>query len=119
MFFEDVTAQREAARALEESEERLRLATDVGKFGIWDWDIPRNRVTWSPRIYQFPGLTDGEFDGTVEAFRSMVHPADADRVNQGIRTALKTGSEFQAEFQVIRPTGEVRWLLTNGRVVSD
>lgn len=119
VFFQDVSAQREAARALRESEEQLRLATDVGKFGIWDWDIPRNRVTWSPRIYQFHGLGPGEFGGTVEAFRELIHPADANRVEQAIRTALETGLEFQAEFRAIRPSGDVRWLLTNGRVVSD
>ena len=119
VFFEDITAQREAARALEESEERLRLATDVGKFGIWDWDMVRNKVTWSSRIYEFHGLTREQFSGTVEAFRALVHPADADRVAHGIRTAVETRSEFQSEFRTIRPSGEIRWLLTNGRVVYD
>jgi PAS domain-containing protein len=82
VFFEDMTAQHEAARALEESEERLRLATDVGKFGIWDWDIVKNRVTWSPRIYEFHGLKPSEFAGTVEAFRALVHPADAGMLSE-------------------------------------
>ena len=119
VFFEDVTAKRESAQALQESEERLRLATDVGKFGIWDWDIPGNRVTWSPRMYQIHGLREFEFGGTVEALRALVYPDDLDRVGQEIRTAVKTGNEFQAEFRIVRPSGEIRWLMTTGRVVSD
>ena len=119
VFFEDVTAQREAARALRESEERLRLATDVGKFGIWDWDMVQNRVSWSPRLYEFHGLGPEEFGGTLEAFHALLHPADAERVANGIRTAVETRNEFQAEFRIIRPNGETRWLHTNGRVVYD
>ena len=119
VFFEDDTAQREAARALRESEERLRLATDVGKFGIWDWDMVNNRVTWSPRLYEFHGLKPDEFAGTVEAFQALVHPADAARMTQAIGTAVETRGEFQAEFRTIQPSGEIRWLLTNGRVVYD
>ena len=119
VFFEDVTAKHEAAIALKESEERLRLATDVGKFGIWDWDMVKNRVSWSPRLYEFHGITTEEFGGTVEAFRALVHPADAERVAHGIKTAVETHNEFQSEFRTIRPDGEIRWLLTNGRVVYD
>jgi two-component system cell cycle sensor histidine kinase/response regulator CckA len=119
IFFEDVTAKHVAAIALQESEERLRLATDVGKFGIWDWDMVRNRVSWSPRLYEFHGISREQFGGTVEAFRALVHPADAARVAQGIKTAVETHSEFQSEFRTIRPDGEIRWLLTNGRVVYD
>lgn len=119
VFFQDVTARREGARALEESEERLRLATDVGKFGIWDWDMVNNRVTWSPRIYEFHGIRPDDFAGTVEAFQALVHPGDAAPMAQAIRTAVETRGEFQAEFRAIRPSGEIRWLLTNGRVVYD
>ena len=44
---EDITEQRRAGEALRESEERLRLALDAGKCGVWDWDIRKDQVTWS------------------------------------------------------------------------
>ncbi len=77
VFFQDVSAKHQAAEALKASEERLRLAMDVGRFGIWDWDIPGNRVTWSPRLYEFHGLAEHEFGGRVEDFQRLVHPDDA------------------------------------------
>jgi PAS domain S-box-containing protein len=114
-----VTAQREAAEALGASEEWLRLASDVGKFGIWDWDIVTNRVSWSPRLYEFHGIAPEKFGGTLEAFQDLVHPADAERLGGIIGAALENRSEFQAEFRAIRPDGGIRWLLTNGRVMTD
>jgi len=37
------------------SEERLRLALDAGKCGVWDWEIPENRITWTDRLYEIHG----------------------------------------------------------------
>lgn len=43
-------------RALEESEQRLRLATDAARIGIWDRDIDRDAVIWTPEVYDLHGI---------------------------------------------------------------
>ena len=109
----------ERQAALEQSEERVRLAMDAGAFGAWDWDIPGDRVTWSPRVYEFHGIEPGAFGGKVEDFTKLIHPADQPRVGAAIERALATGEEYSLEFRIVRPNGEVRWLATHGRVLRD
>jgi PAS domain S-box-containing protein len=113
----DISERRRAMEALRESEERLRLALDAGKIGAWDWDILRNSVVWSERTYEFHGLAPGTFGGRVEDFVALVHPDDAAGVSEAIRQAVEEGKPYSQEFRIVRPSGEVRWISTNGRVL--
>lgn len=115
----DITQRREVESALRDSEERLRLAIDAGQVGTWDWDIGRNHVTWSKHIYEFHGLKPGEFDGSVESFARLVHPDDRERVSAAIMRSVETGEPYTIEMRVVRPSGEVRWIFTNGQAHFD
>jgi PAS domain S-box-containing protein len=115
---EDITERKLARMALEESEQRQRLAVDAGRIGLWDWDVVNNRVNWSDQIYEFHGIPPGGFSGKVEDFISLIHPEDRGRVWERIQCAL-AGEPYQIEFRVVQPGGQVRWLTTNGAVLFD
>ena len=78
----DITDRRKADEALREGEARLRAALDAGQMGVWEWDIEKNKVQWTERLYEFHGLRPGEFDGTVEGFTKLIHPEDLPRVKR-------------------------------------
>ena len=84
----DITHRKQAEARLRASEESLRLATQTGKVGLWDWDIVHNHVTWSDSLYGIHGLRPDQYDGTVEGFSGLVHPDDRDRVSKAIETSL-------------------------------
>ena len=111
--------RKQSEGKLQENEERLRLATQAGKVGVWDWDIRRNRIEWTDAIYEMHGVAKGEFDGTVESYTSLVHPEDRPRVSAAIESSLSTGEPFQTELRTARPDGELRWLFTSARVFRD
>ncbi|MBI4556621.1 MAG: PAS domain-containing protein [Candidatus Hydrogenedentes bacterium] len=115
----DVTERVKAVNALRESEERLRLATQTGKVGTWDWDIATNHVTWSDSLYPMHGVTSAEFNPTVEGFKALVHPDDRAFVSEAIRRALEEDATYELEFRVLRPDSKVVWIFTNARVFRD
>src|SRR4030095_1165214 len=84
----DVTESQAAQRALQQSEERFRLATQTGKVGVWDWDIVRNTVSWAYSLYAIHGLKQGDFAGPIEAFTALIHPEDRNRVSAAIDRAM-------------------------------
>ena len=50
---------------LRRSEERLRLALEAGRMGIWEWTIQTDQVVWSPGLETIHGLAPGKFLGPL------------------------------------------------------
>ncbi len=115
----DITERVEREAIIRESNDRQRLAIEAGHIGFWDWDIPGDRVSWSSRTYEFHGMEPGSFGGSVREFQKLIHPADAEGVEQAIQTSLKTKQPYVVEFRIIRPNGEVRWITTRGQAIFD
>jgi len=112
----DVTDRTLAEDSLRESERRLQLALQASATGVWDYDLASGRVTWSGHIHPIFGIE--QFGGTTEAFFDLVHPDDRDRLGVAVEAALSDGT-LQAEFRIIRPDGEVRWVNDHAILVRD
>jgi len=102
-----------------ESEARLRLALEAAHTGIWDWNIPLNKVTWSDNFEQLFGLETGSFGRTYQAFLECVHPEDREFVAQSVKSAVEEGANHEVEFRIVWPDGSVRWMVGQGRVFYD
>ena len=112
-------AQAEADQR-QASERRLHLALAAGRMGTWEWDIASGRVSWSPELESIHGLEPGTFDGSFDAFRRDIHPADAVRVESAVAATLTTPEvEYCVEYRIVRPDGMCRWLEARGRVLLD
>lgn len=118
-FFQDISQRKHSEQAIRESEERLRLATQTGKVGLWEWDITANHVSWTESLYAMHGVTPETFNATVEGFAKLVHPDDLDRVNDAIQKTVHHNAPYELELRVIRPDGRVVWLFTNARVIRE
>jgi PAS domain S-box-containing protein len=102
-----------------EGEDRLRLALDVAKLRIWDWDIPAHRVTWDGIREQAFGFSPGTFKGAYKAFFDAVHPSDREKVREAVTRALEEDTPYNQEYRIIRKNGDVRWLWSQGRTYRD
>jgi PAS domain S-box-containing protein len=115
----DITRRKRVEVALRESEQRLRLATQTGKLGVWDWGVVTNRISWSDSLYAIHGVRSDQFDGTVEGFTALVHPEDQGLVSAAIQRTLDKDVPYEIEFRAVRPDGTVVWLFTSAAVLRD
>ena len=108
----------EAQEALDRSEARLQTAQDAGEVGLWDWDVVSGEGYWSPTLYRNLGLPPGS-SSNIRTLLEIVHPEDRDWVRQNNITAIKTGRMAPVEFRVVRPDGDIRWLLSRGEMLRN
>jgi len=113
----DITAAEQARLALREREAHLNLALATSSMGIWEWECNTGDIYWSPECAAIFGI-----DSICPAFESvaqLLHPEDAPRVRALVSQALAERKEQTVECRIVRPNGEVIWILARGRIHLD
>jgi len=112
--------QTEAAlEALHESEERFALAVKGANDGIWDWDIQKNSLYWSPRMKELLGYAPDELDVDFDMFESTLHRDDMKRTKATREARLKDGGLYNIDYRMRIKSGEYRWFHARGQAISD
>jgi PAS domain S-box-containing protein len=113
------TAELEAqTERLRQSEERRSLALSAGDMGSWELDIATGRLEWDEGQYRIYGTDPRTFQPDLPRVLGMVHPDD--RNASPLVAALQTdGAQYQVEFRIVRPTGEVRWCFGAAAITRD
>lgn len=112
-------AREKSERELRANEERLRLAAQAGKVGIWEWDIRNDRITWSDSLYPIHGVKKERFVTNFESYRALLHPEDRARMSEAIERSVKDGAPYEHEFRILKPDGQTSWVFANALVMRD
>ena len=78
----DITRQKKAEKDLREKNDQMELIIKTARIGTWDWDVVRNWLSFNPTYCRMLGYEEGELDGSLEKWRSFVHPEDLTQLNR-------------------------------------
>ena len=104
----DLSQRVKAETELHAAQQRLELATRAGGVGLWDWNIVNNTLTWDDQMFHLYGVQPTDFTGVYEAWQAGLHPEDKARSAKEIQDAINGIRDFDTEFRVVWPTGEIR-----------
>jgi PAS domain S-box-containing protein len=111
--------QRRSQQLLSDTEQRLRLALKAGNMGIWDWDVPLNRVIWSEEVSGLFGRAGEPVPTSFQEFLPWIHLDDQPLVKEAVRAALEDNVPYEIDHRILWPSGEIRWLSCKGQVIRD
>jgi PAS domain S-box-containing protein len=114
----DITESNRAKALLVEKEKELERAEKIARIGRWKWDILKDKVEWSDIQKEIFGLDqDAELPNYVEF--SKIHTTESfERLNAAVEKALKDGTPYTVDIEIIRPDGETRWIQGKGEVLK-
>lgn len=107
-------------RCLRESEERYFLATEGANDGLWDWDVSRREIYFSPRWKSMLGFEENQIGNSPREWFGRIHPADKEQVEKKIkRHFVGLSSHFECEYRIKGANGAYRWVLCRGLARRD
>lgn len=106
---------RDQIEALQKSEERLRLAIEFGKLGLWEWDIESDELRPLHYARNLP-VARSSVRASID---ELVHPDDRELARAALDAALRGEGLYDCEFRVCLPDGSIFWLAGKGEVIRD
>lgn len=102
-----------------EQEQRLRLALDVAALGFYERDLVTDIVTVDQNWREIMGLPEGQ--PTPDFAPRSLLPEDRERVLSLVSRAFDPNLQevVGADFRIIQPSGQIRWVAGRGRVIFD
>ncbi len=80
--------------------ERLHLATESAQIGVWEWDLERDRLIWTPLMFHIYGVDADEFRGNFNEWAETLLAADLKEFRDQINLVIKGEAELDHTHRV-------------------
>jgi diguanylate cyclase (GGDEF)-like protein/PAS domain S-box-containing protein len=115
----DRVARRKAEQEVESLREQLKSIVSALPDVVWSAAFPSNRMLYiSSAAASVFGWAPADFYEGRVAWRDLIHPEDRPRMMSRWEAAAQSEG-YESEYRIVKPGGEVRWIQTRGRCVSD
>ena len=123
----DITNRKQLQNNQEEILQRLTLATDSAKIGIWEINLMNKKVIWDATMFEIFGYSRNESESPFQIWKKQIHPDDKSMVFK-IVSELSTGKKgiVTIIFRINTNKGLIRFVeahaiikkLPNGKVLQ-
>ncbi len=119
VVFRDQTAERAAQRALEDSEERLRLALSASGQGLYDLNLQTGEAVVTPEYARMLGYEPEGFAETTDQWQERLHEDDREEAIRIFRDYIHGQRDsYRLEFRQRTKGGGWKWILSVGQIIS-
>jgi diguanylate cyclase (GGDEF)-like protein/PAS domain S-box-containing protein len=114
-----IHARQRSLEALQETEGRFRHLLQSIHSVVWSASLSGEQVFYiNPAVEAIYGRKMQAFYDNPSLWLEAVHPEDKARVAAKAKRLLEEGSQ-EAEYRILRPDGEIRWLHDRSYVICD
>ena len=116
VMFVNITARKEDEAKLLSQAERLTLATEVAKVGVWEWDLVKDILTWDGTMFGIYGVPVSSFV-PYSTWKNAILEEDLAQAESILHGIIEHHSEATSEFRILRTDGALRYISSAQRVV--
>jgi diguanylate cyclase (GGDEF)-like protein len=96
--------------------QRLKLALDTSKIGIWELNLETGVLTWDSRMLELYDIPEGRDTSQYDVWAESLHPDDLKRAEKEYWDAIEVGGTYHSDFRIILQDGSIRWIRAIGAV---
>ncbi|MDP1823298.1 MAG: ATP-binding protein [Archangium sp.] len=96
--------------------ELVHLALETTGVGLWVFDVKAGLIQWNRRMHELTGCTEPL---SPDRYQTYVHPEDRAMMSQAMGRTFEQRTFTSAPHRFVRPDGQVRWMQTFGKVLTD
>ncbi|MFM6991666.1 MAG: ATP-binding protein, partial [Rhodoferax sp.] len=115
----DTSEQHRQQEALNETQARVKLATESAGIGIWELNLVSGALYWDAQQYRLHGMEPDSGSKDFNMWAQKVHPEDLPHAQATFQKSLETRTDFVAEFRVIWDDASVHHIIALGRLSFD
>lgn len=115
-YFGQAARARAADRLYLEAHERVDLALVRGRCGLWDWDMVRGKMYWSPSMYEMLGYEPSDAMLSFGAVSEIIHPDDGDLFDIANRIVARELTQLDKIFRMRHADGNWTWIRAKAQV---
>lgn len=113
---QDTSALRRLAAQEQRQSERLEVAQEFGRLGIWERDIPSGAGRWDRHVFGFWGMEPRDGTPDFKEAASRTHPDD--RVDSVYPESIRRAGRYSQHYRVFHPDGSLRWIHSQWEVMN-
>lgn len=109
------------AQQVKEDHEKVlfKTAQRIANFGVWELDIPSQKVTWSEETHRICGKDPDQHPEKLEEVWSLFPPLEKELTQKRLNDTLYQGTPYDFHHQIIRPDGEIRFVHEKAELIYD
>lgn len=115
-FIIDITARKRNQDAISEKEQMLKKSQAMAHIGSWEVNLRTSETVWSDEFFRICGLEPQSIEPSTQYGLTLIHPEDREQAAKAFEETRKTNIPYEIEKRIIRPNGEVRWVISQGEI---
>lgn len=115
----EIVERKQTEKALQESEERFKLALWGASLGLRDWNVQSGVVYFDETWAEVLGYDKEELVPDVSSWAKLIHPKDQPSVEKVLNDHLEGKTDYyETEHRLKTKNNEWKWVLDRGKVVE-
>ncbi|ANH05407.1 EAL domain-containing protein [Shinella sp. HZN7] len=109
-----ILALQDREDRLETVSQRLQLALDASRVGVWEFETETSTLTWDARMRVLYNVPPDQPVCRYEDWRDALHPDDLEEAERVFANAIEADRPYLTEFRVLTTGGDIRHIRAHG-----
>ncbi len=115
----DLTPLKSYQESTQRQQKKLAEAEAIGHIGQWEWEVGGEKIKFSDQLYSIFGVDKEKFNPTLDSITNMIDRRDSGRMIQVFQRAIIEQNDYDMDFRLTRPDGDLRYIRCEGRCEID